>query len=402
MASANEVHGYCDPRFSRVEEIFRDNVARGDELGASFTVYHGDELVVDLWGGLADGRTGRAWEGDTPCPLFSTTKTITATAVLVLWERGVLDLEAPVASWWPEFGRHGKEKATGVHLMSHQAGLPCLETQLSLEESADAERVAALLAGQTPVWEPGTAHGYHSLTYGWLLDEAVRRHTGRGAGEFLAAEVTGPRKLDVWVGAPDEVIARAAKVGALPPPPQDLGDPPADATDGDDPHLAHLPAQYADPESLVSRSFASPSMVDGPGGVNNPLVLRLGWPAIAGLATGTGLAGFYRDLVAGRILAPDTLRRAIAPQVSGIDQVFGVNLAFGLGYLRPCPPVFYGPPQAERSIFGHFGAGGGFGLGDIDNGLAVSYLPNGMRGQVASFSRPYRMVEAVYGGIGLG
>ncbi len=390
MRAMHGIEGMCAPKFSRVEELFRENFARGDELGATFVVYRGDELVVDLWGGVADDRAGRPWAHDTPCPIFSSTKAVTATTALLLWDRGLFDVDAPVNEWWPEFGRHGKEHTTAAHLLSHQAGLPYFESQLDTADAADPERLAALLADQAPVWAPGTAHGYHSLTYGWLVGEIVRRLTGRTVGGFLREAITGPRELDLWIGAPSEVISRTAIVGALPP---------AEEPDPLDPHLAAVAARFADPHSLVSRSFASPAALNEPGAFNNPAVLGTGWPAISGLATGLGLAGFYRDLLAGRILSPDTLRRAIAVRAAGTDRVFGINLAFGLGYLRSCPPVFYVPAVAEESVFGHFGAGGAFGFGDHRHGLAIVYLMNGMRSQLADFSRAYQLIEAVYAGL---
>jgi CubicO group peptidase (beta-lactamase class C family) len=249
--------------------------------------------------------------------------------------------------------------------------------------AADAGRLADLLAGQSPVWEPGTKHGYHPLTFGWLVGEAVRRFTGGTVGEFLAAEIAKPLGLDLWMGAPDDVLARTAKVGALP-------------GAEEDPYVMRMASRFADPASLLSRSFASPRALAEPGAFNNPDVLRVCWPSITGLATGLGLAGFFRDLLAGRLLSPAMLRRAATTLVSGTDEVCGVNLAFGLGFLRPCPPVFIVPEQAEASVFGHFGAGGGFGLGDWRNGLSMAYLLNGMRGQFTTFSRSYRMVEAAY------
>ena len=382
------MNGHCAPSFARVEEIFTQNFARGDELGASVVVYRGDELVVNLWDGLADDRLGIAWTETTPCPIFSCTKAVTATAALLLADRGVVDLDAPVSQWWPEYGCRGKERTTGAHLLSHQAGLPVLETPLETEDAADLDRIAELLAAQSPLWEPGTAHGYHSLTFGWLVGEIVRRHTGETVGSFLRKEIASG--LDLWISAPDDVIERTAKVTALP------GEP------NTPPELAAVAANFADPTSLVSRSFSSPAALMRPGAFNNPEVLRVGWPAISGLATGLGLAGFYRDLIAGRILSPQMLARATTARVSGVDQVFGINLTLGLGFLRPCPSVFFVPAVAEASVFGHFGAGGGFGLADPATGLAIAYLKNGMRSQLADFSDPYRLVEAVYDSLSAG
>src|SRR5262249_18637495 len=154
----------------------------------------------------------RAWQRDTPCLAFSCTKAVTAAAALLLAERGAYDLEAPVTSWWPEFGARGKEDATAEHLLSHQAGLPAFDRTVPAEEAHDPAAMAALLASQEPEWKPGTAHGYHALTYGWLAGEIVRRLSGHPVGEFVRTEIAGPRGLGLHIGAPDEVIERAARL----------------------------------------------------------------------------------------------------------------------------------------------------------------------------------------------
>uniref|UniRef100_UPI001C5DD472 serine hydrolase domain-containing protein n=1 Tax=Nonomuraea rhizosphaerae TaxID=2665663 RepID=UPI001C5DD472 len=203
---------YCDPRFSRVREVFERHFAEGSELGAAFAVYLDGELVVDLWGGVADRRTERPWEQDTPAFAYSCTKALTATVLLQLAERGLVDVGAPVTSVWPEFGVRGKRHVTVEHLLSHQAGLPALDERVPVEEFEDLPAIAARLAGQEPIWRPGSAHGYHALTYGFLLGEVVRRVTGKSVGELVAAEIAGPLGLDLWVGAPGDVIARAARL----------------------------------------------------------------------------------------------------------------------------------------------------------------------------------------------
>src|SRR5918994_982119 len=173
------VHGECDPRFAAGREVFASSFARGQELGAAVAVFAHGELVVDLWGGTADHRTGRQWRPDTPCLAFSCIKAGTATCALLLADRGQLDLDAPVAGYWPEFAAAGKGQITTRHLLTHRAGLPALADPATLEEASDAAAMAARLAGQAPVWTPGTAHGYHALTFGWLVGEVVRRVSGR-------------------------------------------------------------------------------------------------------------------------------------------------------------------------------------------------------------------------------
>ncbi|MFF5259356.1 serine hydrolase domain-containing protein [Actinomadura viridis] len=406
------VEGTCDPAFSNVRDVFERGFAEGREVGAAVAVYAGGRKVVDLWGGVADHRTGRAWEAGTPCFAFSCTKAVTATAALLLAERGAYDVDGPVTEWWPEYGVRGKEGTTAAHLLSHQAGLPAFARPVSAEEAADAPARAAELAAQEPEWTPGDGHGYHALTYGWLAGEIVRRLSGgRTVGEFAREEFTGD--LDLWIGAPDDVIERAAKLTARRPKPDGEGAPagggsgtaarPAGGAtaggaepggagrDGD--VLARLAGAYTDPQSPFNRAINNPH--PGKGGYNNPVVLRAGWPSAGMLTTAPGLAGFYRDLIAGRVLKPDTLRAAVKPRVSGPDRTMLVDSAFGLGYMRPAA-VFLTPAAGRDSAFGHTGAGGSIGLGDPEAGLALAYLPNLMGDALSGDLRAYGLVEAAY------
>ncbi|MER7129550.1 serine hydrolase domain-containing protein [Streptosporangium saharense] len=381
------VHGWCHPRFSRVREVFRQNFAGDGELGAAFSVFLDDKPVVDLWGGVADRRDERPWERGTPALVYSCTKAVTATAVLLLAERGLLDVTAPVAEVWPEFARAGKARVTVEHLLTHQAGLPVVEEPVPVEEFEDQEAVADRLAGQAPLWEPGTAHGYHALTYGFLLGEVIRRVSGKRAGEFVAAEIADPLGLELWLGAPGDVATRAARlsgglrVGASAPAARVRED--------------ALGAAMLDGESLTARALGNPQVTKLPGGANHPVVLRAGWPAIGVVATALGLAGFYRHLVAGRILRPETLADAVRPRVSGPDRVLLVDSSFGLGYMRPAR-AFPVPGQGALTAFGHTGLGGFLGLGDVEHGLGMAYTMNRMTDAIADSPRALRLAEAVY------
>jgi len=379
---SHDIHGHCDPRFDRVRRTFAAHFERGDEVGAAVCVYLGDVLVADLWAGEADPRSGRPWQRDTPCLTFSCAKAVTAVCALRLCAQGAADVEGPVSAWWPEFAVAGKDRTTAAHLLSHQAGLPAFTAPVTVAESADPAALAAMLAAQPPEWPPGSDHGYHALTFGWLAGELVRRLSGRTVGQYLAEHIAGPHGLGLWLGAPDEVIARAARINrGRPPAGGTAGRPPAGGTAGRAP-------------DLTARAFSNPDPTSVPGGSNSPGVLRAGWPASGLLATAGGLAGFYRDLLAGRLLDPAALRSALVPRVSGPDRILGMNSTFGLGFMRPSE-TFWIPPGGRDSAFGHTGLSGAVGLGDTVRGLAIGYVTSRMGGELSA-ARAARLVSAAY------
>ncbi|RFU42244.1 class A beta-lactamase-related serine hydrolase [Actinomadura logoneensis] len=381
------VQGHCDPAFAAVRDVFERNFAEGREVGAAVAVYAGGRKVVDLWGGLADRRTGREWREDTPAFGFSCTKALTAAAALLLAERGAFEWDAPVTGWWPGFGVHGKEAATNEHLFTHQVGLPAFARPVTAEEAADAEARAAELAAQEPEWKSGTAHGYHALTYGWLAGHLVRHHAGMPAGEFVKKEFAPD--LDLWIGAPDEVIERAARLTNV----RGVRDEDGPRAVDDDARIDRLARSYLDAGSRMNRSVNNPS--PGKGGFNNPVVLRAGWPSAGMLATARAFGAFYANLLAGRYVRPETLREGVRTRVRGEDLTLTVDSAFGLGFMRPSM-TFFTPEAGRDSAFGHTGAGGALGLADLDADLAFAYLPNRMGDQLTGDLRAYRLAEAAY------
>lgn len=361
--------GTCDPAFTAVREVLAASLADGGDLGAAVTVVVGGRTVVDLWGGTADARTGRAWERDTRCVTFSATKAVTAAAALLLAEQGGPSLHAPVRSWWPEFRTPA---TTGVHLLTHQAGLPAFDRPVTVEEAADPAALAALLAAQTPEWEPGTAHGYHALTFGWLVGEYVRRVSGRPVGEFVRAAFDPALEIgtDDLEGLARIAAGRPARADDVPATPE---------------QIRELVAATQDPSSPFLRSTTNPSA-----SFNNPLLLRADWPAAGLVTTARALAAFYDRLP--RTLA--SLSDAMHERVRGPDRTLVFESAFGLGFMRPSANMYL-PPAARATAYGHPGASGALGIGDPEHGLAFGYIPNLSRPALGD-RRAYRLVEAVY------
>jgi CubicO group peptidase (beta-lactamase class C family) len=380
--------GECDPAFAGVRAVFEANLADGHDLGAAVAVVVDGRPVVDLWGGVADRKTGRAWARDTACVTFSCTKAVTATAALLLAERGVVSLDAPVTTWWPEFAAHGKDSVTGEMLLTHRAGLPAFARPIGVDEAADPVAMADQLAGQAPEWEPGTDHGYHALTFGWLVGELVRRHTGRSVGDFVRREIDP----ELTIGVPAERIEGLARIASAPSGPDgDPGDPGVRRPDAADDlvAVAHVLAAMRDAGSPLRRSTENPA-----GSFNSPAVLTAGWPAAGLVCTARALAGFYARLVAGDVLRPDTLADAIRERVRGPDRTLVFESAFGLGYMRPAQNMLL-PPAARSSAFGHPGISGALGIGDAERGVGFAYIPNLSRPAVHD-GRAYRLVHAVY------
>ena len=386
------IEGHCDPAFEAVRTAFSHGFEQGEELGAAVAVYAGDRLVVDLWGGVAERRSERPWERDTACLAFSCAKPVTGTAALMLAERGAYDLDARVTSWWPEFGAGGKEAATAEHLLSHQGGVPAFDRKVPAAEAHDPAAMAALLAAQEPEWKPGSAHGYHALTYGWLAGEIVRRHAGRTVGEFVRDEIAGPRGLDLHIGAPDDVIERTARLAGGRKAKGDRPAPPLSEA------AAKMMAGFTDPDSLIARTFGNPSITAVAGGNNNAEMLRAGWPALGLVTTARALAGFYRDLLAGRIIQKATLRDAVRRRVEGPDTVTYITSSFGLGFMRPSE-MFRTPEAGWDTAFGHTGLGGSISVADIESDLSFAYIPNRMGEEISGGPRAFRLMEAAYASI---
>ncbi|MFD8778644.1 serine hydrolase domain-containing protein [Streptomyces sp. NPDC056910] len=382
------IQGHCDARFDAVRAAFEENFDEREELGAAVTVLVDGAPVVDLWGGWADAARTRAWERDTVVNVWSTTKGPTALCAHILIDRGLLDPDAPVATYWPEFAAAGKEGVLVRHLLSHRAGLAGLREPHSLEQLFDWELTTSRLAAQEPWWEPGSVSGYHALTYGFLVGEVVRRVSGLLPGAFLEREVTGPLGIDFTIGLPDKEAGRAAE----------LVHPRAQATS----EQAAIFAQLA-PAALAALT----NPIAGASEANTAAWRAAEIPAANGHGTARAVAALYA-IVAGKgrsgdrqILSPQGAERIREGQGSCRDLVLGAGFTheteLGLGLWLSGPNGSYGPnPRAV----GHDGFGGSFGSADPESGVAVGYVMNRMGPHIADDPRKMALISAVYDALG--
>ncbi|SHF63047.1 serine hydrolase domain-containing protein [Streptoalloteichus hindustanus] len=377
-----EIQGEIARGFEPVRDAFAENFAREQEIGAAVTVYQHGRPVVDLWAGQADADTGRAWTSDTLQFVFSATKGVTAICALVLAQRGALDLDAPVADYWPEFAAEGKGRIPVRWLLTHQAGLPVLDERVPLAEALRWDPVVEALAAQRPVWEPGTAHGYHALTYGWLVGEVVRRITGRSLGSFLREEIAAPLDLDFWIGLPAAEHHRVSR--AISWEMEDLK------------ASVDAPEVMFDPTSLAMRTH---HVTEPQFDHRDPRVWAAEMPSVNGLGTAHSLARLYAALVSEvdgvRVLDERTVAEASTVHTSGVERIHGFDIRYGLGFLLPPENGQPSPLVGPRS-FGHPGYGGSLGFADPEHGLGFGFVANHLGAPQLVDPRSLRLARAVY------
>lgn len=380
-----QVNGAVAEGFEPVGEAFAANFRTLGERGAALAVYRDGHRVVDLWGGTRDVDGSLPWERGTAQIVRSATKGVVSAALLLLHQRGELDLDAPVRTYWPEYKAAGKEHTRVRDLLAHRAGVPVLDRPLTPAEAADPDLAAAAVAAQAPVWEPGTAHGYHAQTFSWLTGELMRRVTGRSAGAWIAEHLAGPAAADFWLGLPAAEAHRVGRVGRLQAPE------PAGALRVR-PKRAVADA-YADPGSLTRRAFAAITPLPDE---NDPAYRAAVLPASNGIATADGLARVYAALIGEvdggtRLFTPDTVELARGERSAGPDRVLVVPTRFGLG------PMLHGTasPLLSPGSFGHPGRGGALGFADPESGIAFGYVTNGFRSSVTADPRAQALVRAV-------
>ena len=376
--------GMCEPRFMAVREAFEAGFRRHGELGAAVCVVSDGCPVVDLWGGFQDEARTTPWERDTLVNVFSVTKGLVAACLAMLADRGRLDVDAPVAEYWPEFAASDKQHITVSEMLAHQAGLPALRARLPVDAHVDWRSMTEALAAERPWWPPGSALGYHAITWGWLAGELLRRVDGRSIGTFLREEVAAPLGLDLHLGTPPELDARTAPIAA-----GSMGI-----------ALSVLLYWLRTPGRMPMRLrlLTNPPQRDAK--LDTRAWRAAEMPAINGIANARALAKFYGVLACGGesgssfLLRPAALARATRTQSEGRDLVFGIRSRFGLGFMLDSKHLDIA--TGARS-FGHTGSGGAFAFADPERRLAFAYTPNRPHPQPRLLAAPARaLVRAIY------
>ncbi len=366
--------GFVAPGYEAVRDAFVRNFEKRGDVGAAFSAYRNGEIVVDIWGGVADQQTGRTWASDTIALGFSMTKGVTAIVANLLIERGHLDPNVAVGEYWPEFAAGGKASITVAQLLSHQAGLAVIEGAFTLDRALSWTPVVDALAAQSPQWEPGTAHGYHLRSFGWLAGEIVRRcdPKHRTVAAIVREEIAPMLDLDLWIGLPEAMEPRVARL--IPPPPENFDIIPRD--------------------SDIWRAMTGPDGLFGYNDMWNTRQLHAAeLPSSSGIGAARSFAKLYASLVGDgvggrRLLTTETIDRATKVQCRGADRIIVRDTAFGLGFMLP--PTL--PMAAGERSFGHGGAGGSTAFADPDRNLACCYVMNALQ---FDFSRPDLRAETL-------
>jgi CubicO group peptidase (beta-lactamase class C family) len=367
--------GLCDARFSEVREEFARNFEERGEVGAGVCVVVDGVTVVDLAGGWADEARRSPWRRDTLVNYYSVGKAFVALLALRHVDAGLVALDDPVATVWPEFAAGGKEAATLRHALCHRAGVPAIRRPLTNEDLWDWDTMVGALAATEPWWEPGTRHAYHTNTYGHLVGEIVRRVGGDTCARQLAA-LAGPLGADVHVGVPPSELQRCAEVTFVAPGPADVD---TAALSGD-----------AQMEML---SYFNPPGYSSMGVVNTTEWRRAEVPSTNGHGTATGIARVYAALLEpDRLLSGDLLREATSAQSQGYCPILHQDVTFGLGFQPTVPGRPFGPNPRS---FGHFGTGGAAGFADPDAGVAFGYAMNHVIPRWQS-TRNRALIDALY------
>jgi len=370
---------------ARLEPLFEENFEKLGELGAAFSVWQNGKPLIDLYGGFCDAARENPWTPDTVVLVWSATKGIGSACVLHALQQQKIELNQPVAELWPEFGQAGKNKITFGQLLSHQGGLCALDQRV---DALDYHGVIRALEAQAPLWPPGTGHGYHARTFGFLLDELMRRITGRTLSDYWQENFARPLALDFWIGLPEELNSRVATIYA--------------AKSGKPPEPAKFYRDLVTPGTLARKTFTSPYGLNVISKMNDPYIRAQPIVSFGGIGSASALAKFYSMLANGGELngqtffSPKTIERMTTTLSDGIDRIFQIPTAFSAGFMKDSREVarrMFGPSPTS---FGHPGAGGSHAFADPENKIACAYVMNQMEQSVLPNEKSLRLVDAIY------
>jgi CubicO group peptidase (beta-lactamase class C family) len=392
---AGKIEGTCDGRFVGIVQEFERNFRERGELGASVSVTVGGKTVVDLWGGLARAEGQVPWQRDTLSAVYSCTKGMTALCAHVLASRGRLDIDAPVAEYWPEFARNGKERSTVKMLLDHSVGVPAVRALLRSDGCVDWDYMTEMLANEEPFWTPGTRNGYHMLSFGWTVGEIVRRVSGKSLGTFFQDEIARPLAAEFWIGAPAEIEPRVAPMVLYQPSAQDM---PSE-------FIARL---MADPCSIQALSLLNLGGFDA----NSRACRAAEIGGAGGISNARGLARIYATLACGGSLgkvhlvdAQSLARMAEVAFATQEDATLLIPTRFALGFMKSMDNrrrAFGDQDSAifSSAAFGHLGAGGSVGFADPVEGVSFGYTMNRMGPGLMLNQRGQALVDATYRALG--
>ena len=371
-----EIHGECDPQFSKVKETFEKLYQEDREIGSCFAVYKDGNPLVNLWGGFQDKDQTKPWQKDNLVTVYSTTKGVAAFCIALAMEKGLLKYEEKVSTYWPEFSSNGKEDITIGMLMSHQAGICSPETR-NVEDYYNQSLMAEKLAGMTPIWEPGTASGYHSMTFGWLTSELILRVTGKSLGTFFREEVGDQHEIDFFIGLPESEDHRVAELV-----PFDI----VRSENSEQQQVELTDAQKSQRNSAGTLDIQ-----------NTKAWRQAEIPSANGQGNAGGLAKLYSLIVPEdnslKLLKDDTVNQMTTMQIEGRDLVLAVQVRWGVGFILNKHKIIYGPVEGA---FGHSGYGGSCAFGDPENKIGVSYVMNRMLDNFNADGRSIELINATY------
>ena len=371
-----EIHGECDPQFSKVRETFEKLYQEDREIGSCFAVYKDGNPLVDLWGGFQDKDITNPWQKDNLVTVYSTTKGVAAFCIALAMEKGLLKYEEKVSTYWPEFANNGKENITVGMLMSHQAGICSPETR-NVDDYYNQNLMSKKLAGMTPIWEPGTASGYHSMTFGWLTSELILRVTGKSLGTFFREEVGDQHEIDFFIGLPESEDHRVAELVPF-----------------------EIVRNENSEQQKIELTDAQKSQRNSAGTLdiqNTKAWRQAEIPSANGQGNAAGLAKLYSLIVPEdnslKLLKDDTVNQMTTMQIEGRDLVLAVQVRWGVGFILNKHKIIYGPIEGA---FCHSGYGGSCAFGDPENKIGVSYVMNRMLDNFNADGRSIELINATY------